>query len=84
MSYPEALRCLKRRLARAVYSYIHTEQVAAAPRLLLTRYAVDLHDAATTASDGAPRSDLTYSCRRRDEQEEHIATLVVVGIPEHD
>jgi len=34
MSTPEALRCLKRRLVRVVYSHLHTDQDAAAPRLL--------------------------------------------------
>ena len=34
MSNPEALRCLKRRLARVVYGHLHTDQDAAAPRLL--------------------------------------------------
>ncbi len=34
MSNPEALRCLKRRLARIVYGHLHTDQDAAKPRLL--------------------------------------------------
>ena len=34
MSNPEALRCLKRRLVRIVYGHLHTDQHAAAPRLL--------------------------------------------------
>jgi transposase len=34
MSNPEALRCLKRRLVRIVYSHLHTDQRAAAPQLL--------------------------------------------------
>ena len=34
MSSTEALRCLKRRLARIVYRHLHTDQNAAAPRLL--------------------------------------------------
>ena len=33
MSNPEALRCLKRRLVRIVYSHLHTDQDIAAPRL---------------------------------------------------
>jgi transposase len=33
MSNPEALRCLKRRLARVVYGHLHTDQHAVAPRL---------------------------------------------------
>lgn len=34
MSTPEALRCLKRRLVRIVYNYLHTDHRAAAPQLL--------------------------------------------------
>ena len=34
MSNREALRCLKRRLVRVVYGHLHTDQDAAAPRLL--------------------------------------------------
>ncbi len=34
MSNREALRCLKRRLVRIVYGHLHTDQHAAAPRLL--------------------------------------------------